>query len=104
MDAELLEFIHLFNSRKFFESHEVLEKKWLRCRGKDKLFYQGLIQLAVALAHHVRGNSGGAKRTFSNSKKKLKKFFPRYLGLAVQNLTVKTEKYLNQGDKIPIIL
>ena len=35
---------HLFNVRKFFEAHEVLETVWLKAEGDDKIFLHGLIR------------------------------------------------------------
>lgn len=52
--------IELFNKRKFFDAHEVLEDVWRAAPAQQKRFLQGLIQLAVALHHHSRGNSVGA--------------------------------------------
>ena len=52
--------IRLFNEGKFFDAHEVLEDVWRAAPAKQKKFLQGLIQLAVALHHHSRGNKVGA--------------------------------------------
>ena len=39
----------LFNSGKFFEAHERWEDVWRELDGEDKVFVQGLIQVAAAL-------------------------------------------------------
>jgi uncharacterized protein len=52
--------IRLFNQGKFFDAHEVLEDVWRVAPAEQKKFLQGLIQLAVALHHHSRGNTVGA--------------------------------------------
>lgn len=52
--------IRLFNEGKFFDAHEVLEDVWRAAPAEQKQFLQGLIQLAVALHHHSRGNTIGA--------------------------------------------
>jgi uncharacterized protein len=52
--------IRLFNEAKFFDAHEVLEDVWRAAPAAQKKFLQGLIQLAVALHHHSRGNAVGA--------------------------------------------
>ena len=46
-----LEGIALFNQRRYFDAHEAWEEVWKRSTGNHKLFYQGLIQCAVALEH-----------------------------------------------------
>ena len=60
----------MFNSGSFFDAHEVLEDVWRAAPGEEKKFYQGLIQVAVALYHHGNGNSLGARsvlrRAFRN--------------------------------------
>ncbi len=40
-----------FNSREYYEAHDVLEHLWLQCADKNRLFYQGLIQIAGAFVH-----------------------------------------------------
>lgn len=40
--------VELFNAGLFWESHEAWEELWLELEGTDKLFLQGLIQLAAA--------------------------------------------------------
>jgi len=61
----------LFNSGDFFGCHEVWEELWLRSSGEDKLFYQGLIQAAVAILHAQRGNLRGAISTWRKACAKL---------------------------------
>jgi uncharacterized protein len=65
--AKLEEFIRLFNEQAFFEAHEVLEDLWLVTEGDQKLFYQGLIQCAVALAHWKKSNRRGADQVGARS-------------------------------------
>jgi hypothetical protein len=49
-----------FNRAYFFEAHETLEELWRETSGPLRPFYQGLIQLAVALYHLSNGNRRGA--------------------------------------------
>ena len=53
-----VEGIRLFNEEEFFECHEVLEELWQETLGREKKFYQGLIQAAVALFHFGNENLG----------------------------------------------
>ena len=53
--------IQLFNQAEFFEAHEVLEDVWRAAPDPEKKFLQGIIQIAVALHHHSRGNRAGAQ-------------------------------------------
>jgi predicted metal-dependent hydrolase len=58
--GQLLQAIREFNSREWFECHETLEDLWIGSEGEIRDFYQGLIQIAVALHHLRNGNFGGA--------------------------------------------
>jgi uncharacterized protein len=61
----------LFNRGDFFACHEVWEEVWLRSTGDEKIFYQGMIQAAVAILHAERGNRRGAASTWHKARAKL---------------------------------
>ena len=44
----------------FFEVHELLEPRWMRAEGAERVALQGLIQVAVAFHHAENGNRDGA--------------------------------------------
>lgn len=73
----------LFNRGEYFACHEVWEAIWLRSDGADKLFYQGLIQAAVAILHAERGNLRGAESTWRKAATKLDAFPPNHMGIAL---------------------
>ncbi len=59
---------HFHGLRDYFECHEILEEHWKEDpRGSRKLHWVGLIQIAVGLYHHRRGNFTGAKRMIANA-------------------------------------
>jgi len=58
--GQLLQGIREFNSREWFECHETVEDLWIGESGEVRDFYQGIIQIAVALHHWRNGNFGGA--------------------------------------------
>ncbi len=62
----------LFNNEEFFEAHEAWEKLWLMEHGRDRVFVQGLIQVAAHFVHLRKGNWSGAGATASNACDKLK--------------------------------
>ena len=43
--------IFYFNNERFWESHEAFEGVWKQCFGREKELVQGIILMAVALAH-----------------------------------------------------
>lgn len=77
----LLEFIHLFNARRFWESHEVLEQPWRRNKSD---FYQGLIIFASGYVHAQRGNPMGVRKQMAKVFGKLEKYRPYYMGIDVE--------------------
>ena len=78
--------IQEFNTGYFFECHETLEDLWQGVRGPSRDFYQGLIQIAVALYHLGRGNLAGARSLFERGLKRLEKYPSRYGGIELATL------------------
>lgn len=63
-----------FRAGRYFEAHEEWELLWKESTGDDKVFLQGLIQLAAALVHVGRGNPAPGKRLLALAKAKLDRF------------------------------
>ncbi|MEX0585343.1 MAG: DUF309 domain-containing protein [Pirellulales bacterium] len=81
-DPRLDEAIELFNTRKFFVCHDVLEEIWGETlAGRE--FYQGLIHAAVALFHFGEGNLGGARKMAASAIRYLDPFQPTCRGIDV---------------------
>lgn len=80
-DSRYLEGIKYFNECDFYESHEVWEDLWADEEGGAKRFYQGLIQVAVALHHFGNGNIRGARKLNVGCRKYLDEYRPKQLGL-----------------------
>ncbi len=81
-----IEGIELFNAGRFFDCHEVWEEIWKRSSGAEKLFYQGMIQAAVAILHAQRGNPRGARSTWDKARAKLDLLPAEHLGIALDEL------------------
>jgi predicted metal-dependent hydrolase len=58
--GQLLQALGEFNRGCWFECHETLEDLWVGEQGELRDFYQGMLQVAVALHHWRNGNFGGA--------------------------------------------
>ena len=78
--------IALFNSRRFFEAHEALEPLWLTERGEEKLFLHGLIQVAAAFHHYLRGNGEGFRSLLEKGAKKLTLYSENNYGIDAEDL------------------
>ena len=73
--------IALFNSRRFFECHEVLEEIWTPARQPERWFLQSLIHFAVGFYHHQRGNPLGASRQVNKGLRKIQRYLPEWAGV-----------------------
>lgn len=73
--------VALFNDREFWHAHEAWEAIWLKATGEEKVFLQGLIQLAAAYHHVQRGTFSGGVRLFDAALRKLEPFAGDYLGI-----------------------
>jgi predicted metal-dependent hydrolase len=58
--GQLLQGIREFNRGEWHDCHETVEELWIGERGEVRDFYQGIIQVAIALHHWRNGNYGGA--------------------------------------------
>jgi predicted metal-dependent hydrolase len=96
--------IDLFNDGKFFECHEAWEEVWKRSEGDAKLFYQGIIQAAVAILHAQRGNLTGAASLYEKASAKLDHLPPEHMGIALGELRDALKEFFAialNGESIP---
>lgn len=96
--------IQLFNSREFFEAHEVLEDVWRAAPEPERKFLQGLIQVAVALHHHSRGNLVGCRSLLERARRNLGKYPAEYRGVDLHELLQSLDLWreaLHQGGPAP---
>jgi uncharacterized protein len=81
-----LEGIQLLNSGNYFEAHEVLEDVWREAPVDEKKFWQGLVQVAVALHHHSTGNLVGAKSVMARAARNLGPCSSEWQGMKIGEL------------------
>jgi 8-oxo-dGTP diphosphatase len=96
---EYLEFMRLFNRGFYFESHELLEELWHPSEGKDRLHYQALIQMAVALRHVQHHNWPGALGLYTKAKDKWAELPDQYKGLDLKALKESLDPLFDQIKK-----
>ena len=97
--------ISLFNDGKFFECHEAWEEIWKRSSGQEKLFYQGIIQAAVAILHAQRGNLIGAASLYSKASAKLDHLPSEHMGIALGELRDALKEFFGvalSSESVPI--
>ena len=81
MQDRLRQGIDFFNSGTYFEAHESWEDLWRDTSGKARLFYQGLVQVAVGLHHISGGNARGGRRVLLRGLRNLGMYPDAYAGI-----------------------
>ena len=90
----------LFNAGHYFDAHEVWEDVWRAAPVEEKEFLQGLIQVAVALHHHGRGNLDGARSLLARAQRNLLDYPDSYAGVnlaAVRAAITQCQRALDTG-------
>lgn len=90
--AQLLQGIREFNRRDWFECHETVEDLWIGEVGETRDFYQGVIQIAVALHHWRNGNFGGAVSLLKGGAGYLRRVADRCLWVDVASLIADSDR------------
>ena len=92
-DPRLQKGIDEFNQGLFFECHETLEEIWQEDHGEDRLFYQGIIQIAAAFHHYSRGNARGAHSLLQAALGRLARFPDVHHGIALGALRAAAQEW-----------
>jgi predicted metal-dependent hydrolase len=77
-------FFELYRKGEFYDCHDILEEIWFDSHGENKIFFQGLLQCAVARLHHERDNLHGAHILYRDGTAKLEAFRPEFLGVDLE--------------------
>jgi uncharacterized protein len=86
--------LEAFNSTHFYEAHEHWEEVWLQTPNPDKIFLQGLIQVAAAFHHHSRANLPGTRNLLLAGLLKLDRFPEDHGGLEIEELREAVREWL----------
>jgi uncharacterized protein len=86
--------LEAFNSGHFYEAHEHWEEVWLETPNPDKMFLQGLIQVAAAFHHHSRANLLGTRNLLHAGLLKLDCFPEVHGGLRIEALRKAVREWL----------
>jgi predicted metal-dependent hydrolase len=82
-DPRLQKGIDEFNQGLFFECHETLEEIWQEDHGEDRLFYQGIIQIAAGYFKWQQGVPAGALKLWRTGLDKIAPYGANHLGIAI---------------------
>lgn len=78
--------IDQFNQRQFYACHDTLEALWMDAPPPEKTFYQGILQIAVALYHLGNRNWQGTVTLLGEGIQRLSTFQPNYGSINVTEL------------------
>ena len=93
-DPRLLKGIKEFNQGRYFQCHETLEEVWLEEQGEDRLFYQGIIQIAVGYLKWEEGVMMGAIKLWRSGLEKLAAYPAVHLGVRLDSFVDKVRDNL----------
>ncbi len=78
--------IELINQGSYFHAHDVLEEVWREVRGENRLFYQGVVQVAISMHHYSKANLAGALSVLGKAQKNLELYPDAFAGIDVGDL------------------
>ncbi len=100
-NGELKEGLRCFHSRAFFEAHEHWETVWLAAQEPEKMFLQGLIQVAAGFHHFQRGNRAGTISLLRSAVRRLDRYPESFAGLEVAPLRAAIRLWLEALETVP---
>ncbi len=78
--------VEQFNLGQFYDCHDTLEALWIEASEPEKSFYQGVLQIAVALYHLGNQNWRGAMILLGEGSNRLRRYPSSYSGIDVDEL------------------
>ncbi|WP_199245789.1 DUF309 domain-containing protein [[Phormidium] sp. ETS-05] len=88
--------VNQFNHQDFYACHDTLESLWLEASQADKHFYQGVLQISVALYHLSNHNWRGAAILLGEGISRLRHYQPTYFSINVEQLIDDSAAILSQ--------
>lgn len=91
--GELLRAFGEFNRGDWYDCHETLEDLWIGSEDENRWFYQGILQIAVALHHWRNGNFGGAVSLLTGGANYLRRVSPVCQRIEVAALAAEADRF-----------
>lgn len=83
-----------FNQQQFYACHDTLEAIWMEAMEPQRTFYQGVLQIAVALYHLENENWRGAVTLLGEGMRRLRAYQPDYGEVDVTELVMQSAALL----------
>jgi uncharacterized protein len=104
--GELAAGLACYRRGEFFAAHEHWEQVWQHCRGPERPFLQGLIQICGALHHHRRNNRRGTQALLQGALRRLEPYPERFGGLFLGSLREELRQWLaslHAGEEVILV-
>ncbi|MEB3179670.1 MAG: DUF309 domain-containing protein [Nostocaceae cyanobacterium] len=85
-----------FNSGQFYACHDTLEALWMDATEPEKTFYQGILQIAVALYHLGNSNLRGAIILLGEGIRRVDRYPSIYSGIDVDEFVIQSAELLKK--------
>lgn len=85
-----------FNRQQFYQCHDTLEAIWMAAVEPQKTFYQGILQVAVALYHLGNQNQRGAVILLGEGIHRLRRYGPTYADVDLDSFVRQSAALLSQ--------
>lgn len=95
--------VEQFNQQQFYACHDTLEALWMEAVEPQRSFYQGILQIAVALYHLGNQNFRGAVILLGEGMNRLRHYQPSFAGINVTQLLDRSrslQAQLQQAEQV----
>ncbi|BAY93035.1 MULTISPECIES: DUF309 domain-containing protein [unclassified Tolypothrix] len=99
MPQEFWQGVEQFNTGQFYACHDTLEALWIEASEPEKTFYQGILQIAVALYHLSNHNWRGAAILLGEGSNRLRRYPSSYGGIDLEALLIQSVALLQALQK-----
>jgi hypothetical protein len=89
-----------FNRGDWYECHETLEDLWIGSEDEPRWFFQGMLQIAVALLHWRNGNYGGAVNLLTSGIQYLRRVSPVCQRIEVATLAADADRFRKELTRL----
>ncbi|KOR34412.1 MULTISPECIES: DUF309 domain-containing protein [Planktothricoides] len=97
---EFWQAVEQFNQQDFYACHDTLESLWMEASEPDKKFYQGILQIAVALYHLSNHNWKGAAILLGEGMSRLRSYQPTYFEINVAEILQISSQILQKLQEV----
>ncbi len=103
VEAAFWDGVEQFNRQEFYSCHDTLEAIWMEAMEPQRTFYQGILQIAVALYHLGNDNLRGATILLGEGLTRLRRYQPTYAEVDVTALVTQSSELLTKLQQMQLV-